>query len=175
MSYASNLAVTTIVIHYSATPIERDYTAADIDKMHRARGFNKIGYHWFIRKSGMVEAGRDLSEPGRFEIGAHSKGENSSSIGICFEGGVRAAAPNVGFDSRTPAQKEAMIKLIREMQERFPGAVVRGHRDMPGAATQCPGFDATAWWDEVQRKKMTPSPLVALLQALASLFGGPKQ
>ena len=152
MSYLPDSKVTAIVIHYSATPIEKSYTAADIDAMHRARGFNEIGYHFFIRRDGTVETGRDLSQPGRFEVGAHSQGENSSSIGICYEGGARAAAPNIGFDSRTPAQTAAMIALIRQMLERFPGAIVRGHREMPGAATQCPGFTASTWWDEVARE-----------------------
>ena len=151
MSYLPDSRVTVIVIHYSATPIERSFTAADIDAMHRARGFNEIGYHYFIRRDGTVETGRDLSQPGRFEVGAHSQGENSSSIGICYEGGVRAAVPNTGFDSRTPEQTAAMIRLIRELLQRFPGAIVRGHREMPGAATQCPGFTASTWWDEVMR------------------------
>ena len=82
MSYKPDSAVTYIVIHYSATPVEKDYTAADIDRMHRNRGFNKIGYHYFIRKNGVVETGRDLSQAGRFEVGAHSKGENSQSVGV---------------------------------------------------------------------------------------------
>lgn len=151
MSYLPDSRVTAIVIHYSATPIERSYTAADIDAMHRARGFNEIGYHYFIRRGGTVETGRDLSQPGRFEVGAHSQGENSFSIGICYEGGVRASAPDTGFDSRTPEQTAAMIGLIRELLQRFPGAIVRGHREMPGAATQCPGFAASTWWDEVIR------------------------
>ena len=153
MSYLPDSNVTAIVIHFSATAIERSYTAADIDAMHKSRGFREIGYHFFIRRDGTVETGRDLSQPGRFEVGAHSQGENDSSIGICYEGGVRAAAPNVGFDSRTPAQTAAMIGLIRDMLKRFPGAIVRGHREMPGAATQCPGFTASAWWDEVLREE----------------------
>lgn len=153
MTYKPDSDVAFLVVHYSATPIERDYTSEDIDQMHRARGFREIGYHYFIRKDGTVETGRDLSEPGRFEVGAHSKGNNSVSIGICYEGGVRASAPNVGFDSRTRAQLVSMEALILSLLERFPDAVVRGHRDMPGAATQCPGFDAGAWWDSVMRRR----------------------
>ncbi|WP_056036579.1 N-acetylmuramoyl-L-alanine amidase [Loktanella sp. 3ANDIMAR09] len=149
MTYLLDSRVTAIVIHYSATPIESDFTAADIDQMHRARGYKEIGYHYFIRKDGTIETGRDLSQAGRFEQGAHSFGENDSSIGICYEGGVRRGAMNLGYDSRTDAQKDAMAGLIADLLERFPGAVVRGHRDMPGAATQCPGFNATAWWDDV--------------------------
>ncbi len=176
MSYLPDSKVAYIVIHYSATAIENDYTAADIDAMHRKRGFNEIGYHWFIRKDGKIEMGRDLTQPGRFEQGAHSKGENSISIGICFEGGVTAAAPNVGFDSRTPEQIKSMIELIDRMQERFPGAVVKGHRDMPGAATQCPGFNATEWWDGVLRDRNKPKGFGSVIAALiAAFFGGQKR
>lgn len=152
MSYLPDSEVTYIVIHYSATPVEEDYSAADIDRMHKARGFREIGYHYFIRKGGRVEIGRDLSQAGRFEVGAHSKGENSRSIGVCYEGGVRKANPNIGFDSRTEAQKESMERLVKQLLERFPNAIVKGHRDMPNAATQCPAFDATAWWDEVSKR-----------------------
>lgn len=183
MSYVPDSKVTSIVIHYSATPVEKNFTAADIDDMHRRRGFREIGYHWFIRKDGTIEMGRDMSQPGRFEQGAHAKGHNTSSIGICYEGGVTSARPNHGFDSRTPAQTEAMIELIDRMQERFPNAVVRGHRDMPGAATQCPGFDARAWWDTVEKKrsqrpvqrpsapKATGGLFSAIVDIFKSLFG----
>lgn len=154
MSYLPDSRVTTLVYHYSATPIENDYTIEDIDEMHRRRGFKEVGYHFFIRKDGTVETGRDLSEPGRFEMGAHSKGENDEAIGICFEGGVRKSAPNIGFDSRTREQKVSMEALTLHLLDRFPGAVVKGHRDMPGAATQCPGFNATEWWDEVSARRV---------------------
>ncbi|AUR03205.1 Negative regulator of beta-lactamase expression [Phaeobacter inhibens] len=170
MSYKPDGQVKYIVIHYSATAIEDDVSAEDIDRMHKRRGFREIGYHWYIRKSGSIEMGRDLSQPGRFEVGAHSKGENSISVGICFEGGVRKGAMNTGFDSRTPAQTRAMIELIDKMLERFPGAVVRGHRDMPGAATQCPGFNATAWWDEVQRKRNARPWWLSLINSLLKGF-----
>tara|TARA_R110000850_G_scaffold263033_2_gene391795 strand:- start:5 stop:529 length:525 start_codon:yes stop_codon:yes gene_type:complete len=173
MSYKPDSAVTYIVIHYSATPVEKDYTAADIDRMHRNRGFNKIGYHYFIRKNGVVETGRDLSQAGRFEVGAHSKGENSQSVGVCYEGGVHQAAPNVGFDSRTPAQKKSMEKLVRELVKRFPNAVVKGHRDMPNAATQCPAFNATAWWDSVVEEKVpTKKTKTGLKRVFSNWFGG---
>lgn len=172
MSYKPDSAVTAIVIHYSATPVEKSFTIADIDKMHRQRGFREVGYHVFIRRNGTVEYGRDLSQPGRFEVGAHSKGENSSSVGICYEGGVRSSAPNVGFDSRTPAQTKAMIAEIDKLMKRFPGAIVEGHRDMPGAATQCPGFNARTWWDGVQKKRLTKpnDKFAALIAAFLALF-----
>ena len=173
MTYRNDSNVAYLVQHYSATPVENDYTAADIDQMHRKRGFNEIGYHYFIRKNGRVETGRDLSQAGRFEQGAHSKGENDTSIGICIEGGVRAGSPNVGFDSRTPAQLKAQIKLIRKLMVRFPNAAVMGHRDMPGAATQCPGYDAARWWASVKDEKTKKTGgLLALLRAIFGLITG---
>ena len=151
MSYLPDGRVVWLVVHYSATPIDGPpVSIKTIDAWHRREGYREVGYHVYIRRDGTVEYGRDLSQPGRFEQGAHSQGENDESIGICYEGGVTKAKPNTGFDSRTPAQRGAMVRVIDELLERFPDAVVRGHRDMPGAATQCPGFDATAWWDDVQ-------------------------
>lgn len=155
MSYLPDGRVVWIVVHYSATPIEKDFSVKDIDRMHRQRGFKEIGYHYFIRKNGEIQLGRDLSQPGRFEVGAHSSGENDESVGVCYEGGVRLAAPDVGFDSRTPAQSLSLAKVIGGLVKRFPKALVRGHRDMPDAATQCPGFDVTAWWDGVLKQDLT--------------------
>jgi len=172
VTYQPDSRVAYIVQHYSATPIESDFTAADIDRMHRARGFNGIGYHYFIRKNGMVETGRDLSQPGRFETGAHSKGENSVSIGICVEGGVTRSARDVGVDNRTPAQIAAQIKLIRNLLRRFPNARVVGHRDMPGAATQCPGYDASAWWAEVSKPALPQSANGGIMAAIIAFIKG---
>ena len=58
-----------IIIHCSATQEDKDYTVADIDRWHRARGFKKIGYHFVIYRNGDIHVGRSLSE-----IGAHCKG-----------------------------------------------------------------------------------------------------
>lgn len=180
MSYLPDARVDWIVVHYSATPVERDYTIQDIDAMHRNRGFAKVGYHIFIRKDGTVEFGRDLSQPGRFEVGAHSQGENSASVGICYEGGVKLADVNTGFDSRTAAQKAAMIREIKALLARFggdgldpaKGPIVIGHKDMPGAATQCPGFDAGAWWASVVEAEEKPAVKAApsLLSLIFSFF-----
>lgn len=157
MTYRADSAVTAITLHYSATPIEKNFTAAAIDKMHKKRGFKGIGYHYYIRKDGTVETGRDMSKAGKWEQGAHCKGSNHNSIGICCEGGVKAADPNVGLDTRTPEQTKALIKLIRELLVRFPDAKIIGHRDMPKAATQCPGYNATEWWASASK----PAPSIA--------------
>jgi len=135
--------ITHIVMHYSATYGDQDIGASDIDKWHRDRGFAQIGYHWVIRRNGTVEAGRSEGT-----VGAHVRGHNTGTIGICVVGGLdRATGPNRGVDNRTPLQIAAQIKLTREVLSRHPGARVVGHLDL--AATQCPAYDAAAWWASV--------------------------
>lgn len=73
----------TIIIHCSATRAGQDFTAADIDRWHRQRGFRSIGYHFVVRLDGTVEPGRDVALDG-----AHCTGWNHRSIGICYIGGL---------------------------------------------------------------------------------------
>ena len=44
-------------------------------------------------------------------------------------------------DTRTEAQKQSLIALLRQLRAQFPNAVIHGHRDY--AAKACPSFDAT--------------------------------
>lgn len=167
------MKIHTIVIHYSATFTDQEITRDDIDDMHKRRGFRGIGYHWFFRRDGLLEEGRPESE-----MGAHVKGHNSGTIGICFAGGLeRATGPNVGVWNPTPAQEKGMLQLIADIQKRHPGATkVVGHRNL--AATQCPGRDdVAAWWAKNRYREPTPakpaqSPLAAFFGALAALFRG---
>lgn len=183
MTYLPDERVKYIVIHYSATPIEREYPYETLERHHKERGFKEGGYHFYFPRKGGRIAGRDLTQPGMFEMGAHSKGENAESVGLCFEGGVTLDEPNRGQDTRNEAQISAMIETIDDLLARFPDAQVIGHRDMPGAATQCPGHDATAWWAGVVASRQAPidafhiepeAPqgfMASLMQALAGVFG----
>ena len=53
--------IDSIIIHCSATKVGQDFTAADIDRWHRERGFNGIGYHYVVCLDGRLERGRDIS------------------------------------------------------------------------------------------------------------------
>lgn len=183
MTYLLDNRVKWLVLHYSATFDDTVYSYAQLERDHRARGFREVGYHAYKPRKGPRIAARDLSQPGRFEQGAHSLGENDASLGYCYEGGRTRARPEGGVDTRTPDQEADMIAWIDEMLARFGGdginpalgPVVRGHNEMPGAATLCPGFVASAWWRSVQanRKAATPSgPGTALAALLARIFGG---
>ena len=119
--------ITEIIIHCSATIEGKDYTVADIDRWHRARGFRKIGYHYVIYRDGSIHAGRPISE-----TGAHCAGHNAHSIGICYIGGL-AKDGRTPKDTRTPKQREAM----RSLKQKFPEASIHGHREFAPKACPC--------------------------------------
>ena len=79
--------ITEIIIHCSATTEGKDFTVEDIDRWHRQRGFNGIGYHFVIYRDGSIHAGRS-----KRQIGAHCKGHNTISLGICYIGVDRRQA-----------------------------------------------------------------------------------
>ena len=128
--------ISLIVIHCSATRVDCDFTAKDVDTAHRYRGFSCWGYHYYIRKSGEIESMRDEDT-----VGAHARGYNAISLGVCYEGGLDADGRPA--DTRTPKQTEQFILLLMRMVKIFPGVRIRGHRDMPGSIPKaCPCFDA---------------------------------
>lgn len=122
-----------IIVHCSATAEERDYTVGDIDRWHKSRGWQCIGYHYVIYRDGSVHTGRPVAQ-----IGAHCAGHNANSIGVCYIGGC-AADGKTPKDTRTPQQREALRRLVADLQKQYPGATVHGHREF--AAKACPSFD----------------------------------
>lgn len=130
-----------IIIHCADTPEGRDDKAADIDRWHKQRGFDRIGYHYVIDLDGTVEAGRDLDC-----IGAHCKGHNINSIGICYIGGAdrETLKPK---DTRTDEQKASLLLLLKYLRQRYPNAKIYGHRDFSEKA--CPSFDAKKEYENI--------------------------
>jgi len=122
-----------IIIHCTATPRGRHVTVADVDRWHRARGFNCIGYHFLIYLDGSIHRGRDIER-----VGAHCSGHNASSVGIAYVGGVEADGKTPS-DTRTDAQKTALRSLVTSLCKRFPSASIHGHNEF--AAKACPCFD----------------------------------
>ena len=124
-----------IIVHCSATPEGKDFTVADIDRWHRQRGFRCIGYHFVIYRDGSVHTGRPIEQ-----VGAHCKGQNTHSIGICYIGGC-AADGRTPKDTRTEAQKTALRNLLVDLHKQHPNATVHGHREFANKA--CPCFDVS--------------------------------
>lgn len=142
-----------IVVHCSATRASQRVGAKEIDKMHRERGFDGIGYHAVIRRSGEIEWGRQFNE-----VGAHVKGYNSVSVGICLEGGLDETGR--ACNNFTYAQFASLRQLLEVMKRAYPQAKVLGHRDLSpdlnndGVITsnewmkECPCFDVQEWLKE---------------------------
>ena len=112
-----------IVVHCSATREDSTLSPEALDLMHRRRGFNGTGYHYYIRKDGTCHLTRLLER-----IGAHAKDFNAHSIGICYEGGLDCRGRPA--DTRTLEQQAALRLLVHQLQKRFTNCKVCGHRDL---------------------------------------------
>ncbi|MCI1647128.1 MAG: N-acetylmuramoyl-L-alanine amidase [Bacteroides sp.] len=112
-----------IVIHCSATRCDRNYTEQELTADHLRRGFSEAGYHFYIRKNGDIKTLRPLEK-----AGAHARGYNAHSIGICYEGGLDSHG--IARDTRTEWQRHSLRVLIRTLLLDYPGAKVVGHRDL---------------------------------------------
>jgi len=132
--------ITEGIIHCADTPAGMDIGAAEIDSWHRAKGWSAIGYAYVIRRDGTVEKGRDLNDDNDAldDIGAHAKGFNTESVGVCLVGGKG------GFNF-TSRQMAALGTLIDTINHIVPGIEWMGHRDLPGVTKACPQFDVGAW------------------------------
>lgn len=140
-----------IVVHCAATRSTQDIGRKEIDAMHRQRGFSSIGYHYVIRRNGVVELGRPTNT-----IGAHVLGFNDRSIGICMVGGVAADGKTVE-DNFTSAQFATLAAMLPTLQAQYPGARITSHRDLSPDKNRngkiepnewlkgCPSFDITAF------------------------------
>lgn len=132
--------IDTIFIHCSATRPSQDIGAEVIKSWHLDRGWSDIGYHYVIRRDGEIETGRAEELPG-----AHAKGHNQNSLGICVVGGIDSSgSPDSNFTRAQWHSLEELVKRLTGPTGPAPGANVRGHREVSHKA--CPCFDVSAWW-----------------------------
>lgn len=130
--------IESIVVHCSATSGGKPFRAVDIDKWHRQKGWDGIGYHYVIPLDGSIEPGRELEK-----AGAHVEGHNAKTIGICLIGGIGGdGKPANTFNDR---QMDALELVLRGLRGRWPAANILGHRDFPKVAKACPSFDVREW------------------------------
>lgn len=130
-----------IVIHCSATKENDTLTEMELEKSHRQRGLNGIGYHYYIRKNGDIKSTRHIRKPG-----AHARGHNINSIAICYEGGLNCHG--VPKDTRTEWQKHSMTVLLRTILIDFPLCHICGHRDLPQMADANSQVEPESWLEE---------------------------
>jgi N-acetylmuramoyl-L-alanine amidase len=126
-----------IIVHCSAT---REGQHIDVDTIRdwhvNGRGWSDIGYHYVIYLDGTVHPGRPIERSG-----AHTKGQNSNSIGICYIGGVETDG-KTPKDTRTSEQKAALDNLLFVLTDIFANTTIHGHNEF--AAKACPSFDVQA-------------------------------
>lgn len=127
---------TMIVVHCSDTYTSMDIGAEEIRGWHKALGWDDIGYHIVIRRDGSYEEGRELTA-----IGAHARGYNHMSIGICLIGGKGTLGkPEANF---TLEQYTALKSIVVWLKATHPIATVVGHRDLPNVTKTCPNFNVS--------------------------------
>jgi len=143
MSYArvpNKFKTERVILHCAATPdhmpSHKDFDrwgAAEINEWHKERGFKKIGYHFVIRRTGVIEEGRPLTEEG-----AHCRamGGNVNSIGICL----------IGTRFFTPEQMDSLEDLFWRFYHRPEYTGIRpsewfGHCEFDDSKPNCPGLD----------------------------------
>ena len=125
--------ITKIIVHCSATKEGKAFNVADITRWHKDRGFATIGYHYVVLLDGTIQQGR-----AEMVMGAHCKGYNANSIGICYIGGLDENGNSK--DTRTPEQKKSLLELLKRLKKDYPNATIHGHREF--ANKDCPCFDA---------------------------------
>lgn len=139
MHLSARRPVNEIIVHCAATPEGRDISAATIREWHTSSPLNwrDIGYHFVIRLDGTIEVGRPLNR-----VGAHVRGRNTGTIGVCYVGGVTNDGTQTPKDTRTSAQRASLRNLLTNLVQANPEVSrISGHRDY--AAKACPSFDAT--------------------------------
>ncbi len=128
-------SINKIIIHCTATREGDDISVSTIRKWHLARGWSDIGYHYVIDLKGNINAGRPIEL-----MGAHTKGFNKGSIAIAYVGGVESDG-KTPKDTRTNAQKDAIVRLIKKLKGCYPDVTIHGHNEFSNKA--CPSFNVS--------------------------------
>lgn len=115
-----------VYIHCSASDNPLHDDIAIIRGWHLERGFVDVGYHFFIRRNGTVQAGRALEK-----IPAAQDGHNAGSIAICLHGLEKSKFSKEQF--------RALTALCDEIQEVYPYVTFHGHCEV--SRKTCPVFD----------------------------------
>lgn len=161
--------ITEVVVHWTANFIDQDISAEDIDRVHIARGFDGIGYHYVILRDGSLQRGRNINRSG-----AHALRRNSNSIGIAFVGGInltsaeasrlggyQAVANNGRYssaESLTDAQFQTFDMFMDSFFKAFPYGQAFGHMDTDPNRKPDPGFDVAEYCKTKFNKNIFASP-----------------
>lgn len=148
-----------IVLHCTAGPQTQNARQV-VDYHTRSKaagglGWSVPGYHYIIEPDGNVVNALSEAVPSN-----GVKGHNDHIINISYIGGIDSKGR--GIDNRTPAQKAALIRLLKELRPRYPNARIMGHRDIASTDSnhngiidpwervkECPCFDAIPEYSKI--------------------------
>lgn len=170
---ARRKATNFIIVHAALTYPTQPCDARIIAEWHIKKGWSAIGYHYVIRRDGIIELGRPADR-----VGAHCLGRNHDSIGIVLAGGIdhalntnggtgtslpRYIKAATGFKNAaiaanyTPAQLVSLRNVIELLLTQHPDAVVMGHRDAVADSRPCPCFNVPDWFANGMAPRVTTS------------------
>ena len=129
-----------IILHCSATPENRNVSVDTIREWHTSKGWSDIGYHYVIGLNGDIHKGRPVDRQG-----AHVRGFNKGSIGICYIGGVDADLK--AKDTRTESQRASLSYFLCNLMDKYDGATLHGHNEFSSKA--CPSFDVQTEYKDI--------------------------
>ena len=123
-----------IILHCAATIEGGHYDVETIRRWHvEDKNYTDIGYHYVIYLDGSIHVGRSLDV-----AGAHTRGHNHDSIGVCYVGGLDIDGNPK--DTMTPMQDVAVIHLVKSLRLILGRHLkVYGHNDF--AKKACPCFN----------------------------------
>ena len=130
-----------IVVHCSATRCDHPFPVTALIRCHQDR-FGFTGYHYYITRDGTTYQTRHEQL-----VGAHARGYNQHSLGVCYEGGLDEHGNPA--DTRTSTQKRALLKLLKRLKKEHPQAQILGHRDLPNVKKACPCFNAKSEYSQL--------------------------
>lgn len=119
-----------LIVHCSDTPDSEDLGAFEIHRMHLSFGWDGIGYHKIIRRDGLVENGRP-----EYWTGAHVYGKNNQSLGVCL----------IGRNNFSYIQFNSLKKILLDWKQKYPKALIQGHKDVIKTNKTCPNFNVKEW------------------------------
>ena len=131
MKFLQKKNIKYLIVHCSDT--KKNLTAIDIHTMHLSFGWDGIGYHKVIKSDGEIENGRP-----EYWVGAHVRGLNDCSLGVCL----------IGKDKFNASQMESLKRVLKEWKKKYPKAKILGHRDSTITKKTCPNFDVISWHKE---------------------------
>ena len=136
VQFKTRAETTAIFVHCSATKPSMDIGVREIRQWHKEQGWLDVGYHFIIRRDGIVEEGRPVEA-----VGSHVKDWNNVSVGVCLVGGIDSSGK---FEANfTKKQMDSLEIKLEELQDLYSDAVLKAHHDV--APKACPSFNLSHW------------------------------